>query len=486
MTLSITTIIVVTANFLTAVVAAGLLMLVLWQAPRQRMNQLFAVVMLSLGAYSVSNAFNRFIDDLALDPRTTLYIAVSFFGVFVVAMFYFASEFSQARTLTVRALRAVGVVLVVVSLLATWTDNVRDNIRSLDGGNYTADFTPFGYFVSAMTLLYMLVSATVLYRMPNERGRVLWPAPVLVIANVISATLIWPLVPIPLGAIFLAASALVLGLPVLRFELFNPLAAVRSELEHKHHELQEANRMKSQFLSNMSHELRTPLNSIIGYTQLVINGTYGALNDTQRDRLEKVIRNGHNLLNLINDVIDLSRIETGRFTLNRRPVQTANLLNSVLDTVEPLASQKGLHITRDFANAPPVYADEQRVHQIITNIVANAVKFTQEGGITVRAPADSGMVQFEIADTGIGIAPEQYELVFVEFEQLDNSPTREYEGTGLGMAITKRLVEMHGGRIWLNSTPGQGTTFYVTLPMAAVPPSNAPAVPPELAVAPHV
>jgi signal transduction histidine kinase len=236
----------------------------------------------------------------------------------------------------------------------------------------------------------------------------------------------------------------------------------------------------------MSHELRTPLNSIIGYTQLVINGTYGALNDTQRDRLEKVIRNGHNLLNLINDVIDLSRIETGRFTLNRRPVQTANLLNSVLDTVEPLAAQKGLHITRDFANAPPVYADEQRVYQIITNIVANAVKFTQTGGITVRAPADSGMVQFEIADTGIGIAPEQYELVFVEFEQLDNSPTREYEGTGLGMAITKRLVEMHGGRIWLNSTPGQGTTFYVTLPVAAVPPSSAPAAPPEPAVVQQV
>jgi hypothetical protein len=228
MTLSITTIIVVTANFLTAVVAADLLMLVLWQTPRHRMNQLFAIVMLSLGAYSICNAFNRFIDDLALDPRTTLYAALSWFGVFVVAMFYFASEFSQSRTLTVRALRAVGVVLVGVSLLATWTDNIRYNIRSLDGGNYTADFTPFGYFVSGMTLLYMLVSATVLYRMPNERGRALWPAPVLVIANVISATLIWPLVPIPLGAIFLAASALVLGLPVLRFELFNPLAAVRS------------------------------------------------------------------------------------------------------------------------------------------------------------------------------------------------------------------------------------------------------------------
>ncbi len=119
---------------------------------------------------------------------------------------------------------------------------------------------------------------------------------------------------------------------------------------------------------------------------------------------------------------------------------------------------------------PPIYADEQRTRQIMTNIVANAVKFTHEGGVTVRARAENSMVLFEISDTGIGIAPEQYEMVFVEFEQLDNSPTREYEGTGLGMAITKRLVEKHGGRIWLESTPGRGTTFYVTMPLSTIEP----------------
>jgi signal transduction histidine kinase len=259
---------------------------------------------------------------------------------------------------------------------------------------------------------------------------------------------------------------------VLRFELLNPMADLRAQLEHKHYELQEANRMKSQFLANMSHELRTPLNSIIGYTQLVVNGTYGALNDTQRDRLEKVIRNGHNLLTLINDVIDLNRIETGRFTLERGPVDTYALLTSVADTIAPMAAPKGLRITRDFDEVPPIYADEQRTRQIITNIVANAVKFTHEGGVTVRARAENGMVRFEISDTGIGIAPEQYEMVFVEFEQLDNSPTREYEGSGLGMAITKRLVEKHGGRIWLESAPGQGTTFYVTLPISTVDPQR--------------
>jgi signal transduction histidine kinase len=474
MTLSITTIVVVTANFLTAAIAAALLMLVLWQAPRHRMNQLFAVVMLSLGAYSISNAFGRFIDDLGLDPRATLYVAISCFGIFTGMVFLFASEFSQVHTPTIRAMRVMGVILALVSIPATWTDNVRANVRPLEGGSYTADFTPFGYFMSGMVLVYMIASTIVLYRMKDERGHALWPAPLLVVGNVISATLIWPLTPIPLGAVFLAASALALGLPVLRFELFNPLAILRVELEQKHYELQETNRMKSQFLANMSHELRTPLNSIIGYTQLVINGTYGALNDTQRDRLEKVVRNGHNLLSLINDVIDLNRIETGRFTLERCPIATHALLSNVLDTITPMASQKGLTITRDFDDVPPVYADEQCTRQIMTNIIANAVKFTHEGGVTVRTITENNMVLFEIADTGIGIAPEQYELVFAEFEQLDNSPTREYEGTGLGMAITKRLIEKHGGRIWLESAPGKGTTFYVTLPVSANAPTGAP------------
>jgi signal transduction histidine kinase len=468
MTLSLTTIIVVSANFLTAMITAALLLLVLWQAPGHRMNQLFALVMLSLGAYSVSNAFGRFVDDLGLDPRATLYVAITCFALFVVLTFYFASEFSQAFTPTVHALRIVGLLLIVVTLPAIWTDNVRTNIRPLAGGSYTADFTPFGYFISGMSLLYMIASTVVLYRMEDERGHALWPAPALVIANLISTTLIWPLVPVPLGAIFLTLAALAMGLPVLRFELLNPMAELRAELEQKHYELQEANRMKSQFLANMSHELRTPLNSIIGYTQLVINGTYGALNDTQRDRLEKVIRNGHNLLGLINDVIDLNRIETGRFTLERHPVDTYALLTSVLDTIAPMATLKGLQITRDFDAVPPIFADEQRIRQIITNIVANAVKFTHEGGVTVRARPEDNMVRFEISDTGIGIAPEQYEMVFTEFEQLDNSPTREYEGSGLGMAITKRLVEKHGGRIWLESAPSQGTTFYVTVPVSTV------------------
>jgi signal transduction histidine kinase len=277
---------------------------------------------------------------------------------------------------------------------------------------------------------------------------------------------IWPLVHIPLNAVLLAAAAIALGLPVLRYETFYPEAIVNQELEQNKIELERTSQMKTQFLTNMSVELRTPLNSIIGYTELIVNNTYGPLNDTQRDRLEKVIRNGYNLLSLINDVLDLNRIETGKVVLERRTVPTAYLLDAVLTTIEPMATQKGLTLTRSYRDAPPIYADEVRARQIITNITANAIKFTHEGSIQVRAFRQEGMVQFEIEDTGIGIKPEDHDKVFAEFQQVDNSTTRRYEGTGLGMAITKKLVELHGGQIWLKSEWGKGTTFFVTMPAA--------------------
>jgi signal transduction histidine kinase len=468
MTLSTTTIVVLASNGLMAVVAMALLMLVLWQDARRRMNQYFAAAMLLLAAYGVTNGFGRFIDPLGLNATRATYAAVSLYGIFIVLVFFFASEFALSHLLAVRVMRILGLALVITSNVALWNRSLMTNIRPTGAGDgsYQGDWTALGRVTMLAALLYLIVSAVVLYRMPDERGRSMWKAPVLMIAAAISATFIWPAAHIPLQAIFLATTALVLGIPVLRYELFNPLAELNAELARKNIELHESNRMKSQFLANISHELRTPLNSIIGYTELICNGTYGALNDTQRDRLQKVIRNGYNLLALVNDVLDLNRIETGRATLERRTITTGPLLDSVLDTIAPLATRKGLIITRDFSDAPPVFADETRLRQIVTNIVSNAVKFTQQGGVTVRAFGANDMVRFEFADTGVGIAPDQYDKVFEEFQQLENTVTREYEGTGLGMAITKKLVELHGGRIWLESMPGRGTTFFVTLPVA--------------------
>jgi signal transduction histidine kinase len=432
--------------------------------------------MLLLAIYCTANVLGRFIDDFQLDPVDTTYVAIWIFGMFVIAIFFFGAEFAQSRTSTTRRMQQIGIVIGLVNSVALWSGRLFVDIRptSANDGSYQGHWTTLGLIVALTLLAYMIATAIALYRMEDERGRSLWAAPVLVIAGIVSSTIIWPVIHIPLQAFFLALAALALGVPVLRYELFNPLAALNAELAQKNIELRKASRMKSQFLANMSHELRTPLNSIIGYAQLVMGGLYGALNDTQLDRLEKVIRNGQTLLKLINDVIDLNRIETGEVRLERRQVTTAEVLHGVLDTIEPLALHKGLFLKREFDGVPSVYADDTRLRQIVTNIAANAVKFTRRGGITVRAQLIDSLVQIEIEDTGIGIPADQFAAIFEEFQQVDASPTREYEGSGLGLTITRRLIEMHGGRIWLESAVGQGTTFYVTLPTQ---PPEEPAVP---------
>jgi CheY-like chemotaxis protein/two-component sensor histidine kinase len=262
----------------------------------------------------------------------------------------------------------------------------------------------------------------------------------------------------------------VFGWAMLSENLFNPLADIREELQEKNTQLLEADQIKNQFLAKMSHELRTPLNSIIGYTDLILDGIYGGLTPQQTDRLEKVIRNGRNLLNLINDILDLSNIEIGQLTLEPTVISTADVLESAIDVVAPQYEAKQLEIIREFDDVPAIFADEQRVRQILYNILSNAVKFTHQGHIRVHTQVINGMVEFAIEDTGIGIPSDKHQFVFEEFRQIDNTATREYGGTGLGMSITKRLVEMSGGRIWLESAPGVGTTFYFTLPRAGTTP----------------
>lgn len=191
-------------------------------------------------------------------------------------------------------------------------------------------------------------------------------------------------------------------------------------------------------------------------------------NQHQQDRLQRVIHNARHLLGLINDILDLSKIEAGRLTLEVAALDTKALLESVLATVEPQASEKGLRIHRRFQDAPPIQGDETRVRQIFLNLLSNAVKFTPAGSITVRAepvPTD-GLAHFQISDTGIGIPADKLDLIFEEFRQLDESSTREFPGSGLGLTITRHLVELHGGRIWAESQVGVGTTFHLLLPTA--------------------
>jgi CheY-like chemotaxis protein len=224
----------------------------------------------------------------------------------------------------------------------------------------------------------------------------------------------------------------------------------------------------------MSHELRTPLNSIIGYTELVLEGVYGELSALQTDRLEKVVRNGRNLLSLINDILDLSKIEAGRLELASSPLALGEVIDIVLAEVELAASEKQVALVRDYGGLLPVMADPVRARQILVNLISNAVKFTPAGSITVRGRTDraNGVVRIAVTDTGIGIAEGDIAYIFDEFRQVDGGTTRKYEGTGLGLAITRRLIEMHGGTISVESTVGHGSTFTFTLPIAPRPPES--------------
>ena len=242
-------------------------------------------------------------------------------------------------------------------------------------------------------------------------------------------------------------------------------------LEQLNTDLDAAMKTKDQFLSNISHELRTPLNSIIGFTDLLLTETMGpALSDQQRDFLETVARNGRQLLELINELLDLQRIAAGRMELKPETVELAPLLSEAASTVHAQV-QKHRHAL--VVTPPPenlrVHADRGRVRQVLLNLLSNAIKFTPDGGrITlVAAPANGGAeARIAVSDTGIGIAAEDQPKLFQEFSQLDASDSRKYEGTGLGLALSRRLVELQGGVIGVESEMGKGSTFWFTLPQA--------------------
>ena len=257
------------------------------------------------------------------------------------------------------------------------------------------------------------------------------------------------------------------------------LTTLNAKLEEQHREvsrlnveLDQAGKLKDQFLANVSHELRTPLNSVIGFSELLLTGQVegAALSDTQRDYLETISRNGRHLLQLINELLDLSKIAAGRMDLRLEPVPLDALLREAVDSVRAQLEARRHRLALEPAPEPvSVRADRGRVLQILLNLLSNAIKFTPDGGhvmLTARVEDGGRHVRVAVRDTGIGIAPEDRAKLFQEFVQLDAAPSRRYEGTGLGLALSKRLVELHGGTIGVESELGKGSTFWFTLPRA--------------------
>ncbi len=238
------------------------------------------------------------------------------------------------------------------------------------------------------------------------------------------------------------------------------------EIQDKSLQLEVASQHKSQFLANMSHELRTPLNAILGYTELMADGIYGQLPEKTMGVLKRLESNGRHLLGLINDVLDLSKIEAGQLTLDLSDYSLEDIAQTVRSTLEPLAADKKLVFKVEVASKmPPGYGDGRRLTQVLINLVGNAIKFTDTGEVVITARATDGSFHLSVRDTGPGISVADQAKLFQEFQQADNAITREKGGTGLGLAISKRIVEMHGGKIWVESEAGQGSTFSFTVPL---------------------
>jgi signal transduction histidine kinase len=238
------------------------------------------------------------------------------------------------------------------------------------------------------------------------------------------------------------------------------------ELEEKSRQLEAASRHKSQFLANMSHELRTPLNAVLGYTELILDKIFGEVPEPIRDSLERARSSGQHLLGLINDVLDLSKIEAGQLTLSLSDYAMEEVVHAAVTAVESLATEKKLALSATVpAGLPTGKGDSRRLTQVLLNLLGNAIKFTEVGGIRVEVAAADGAFRVSVSDTGPGISEADQQRIFEEFRQADSSTTRKKGGTGLGLTIAKRIIELHGGRIWVESSPGTGSTFRLTLPV---------------------
>jgi signal transduction histidine kinase len=256
-----------------------------------------------------------------------------------------------------------------------------------------------------------------------------------------------------------------------RDELEERVRERTAELVQANQRLEELDRLKSQFLATMSHELRTPLNSIIGFTGILQQGFAGPVNDEQKKQLGLVFGSARHLLSLINDLLDLSRIEAGKVDIEREPFNFVEVIDEVIQNLTPMAGQKNIRLATDLPGQPmPMVGDRKRCFQVLLNLANNAVKFTDRGEVKITARTEGGQLRVVVADTGIGIKPEQIGMLFEAFRQLDGTAKRIYEGTGLGLHLCRRLLELMHGSIVAESEFGKGSRFTFSLPLQGAEP----------------
>lgn len=486
-------------NLLALLTVFGLIFALIIQPNRDMVNYPLAGVCAAFGLWATT-ALLRIIATQTLDLDIILLARLQITATIVTAAIYFTFVlmFLEPEGRLVRIYAFTLAAVVVGSLVLTWlTDVVRIN------NTQRISLELIGFVPIILSLVYVGIAFWIVLSSTGHKSRVMLVPAILMIVGYLGQSLATT---VALDALFITLALVLMSRAVLRLQVFTPINDLNSELRVVSRDLQQvvsdlasekrtvdslkgdlsaANQYKSEFVANMSHELRTPLNSIIGYSELLRSGIYGGLNEKQGDRLEKIQRNGAHLLDLITDILDLNKIEAGKFKLDIVAFELQPILDELKDTYAPRCEEKGLAFLNEFDdNLPYLFGDGSRIQQVIKNLMDNAVKFTRQGhvklsalGIVVKngkSPRfslpmlgwlrDGDWVVISVEDTGIGIAPEEQARIFDEFSQVDGSHTREFGGTGLGLSISKRLVEMHGGVIWVKSALDQGSTFFVALP----------------------
>ncbi|MDY7040107.1 MAG: HAMP domain-containing sensor histidine kinase [Chloroflexota bacterium] len=482
----------------------GLAFVVLLQG-RGRLNVLFSLTMLAVSLWN-GGTFMLYTIALTGLPGSGLWLTMGLLGLLSLPLaFYLLALELSGLTSPIFTRVSVGVGL--VSLAVIWamilTVGLGIQITTHTHGAPSYTLSPF-YPPLALTLAYavgycVLAEGVFLWPIYTARRReeatresrwllALGGALVLV-ASLLE---VFPAIgQYPLDSVLMIAAAMLFAYLILKEQLFVPMTELNAQMEDANRRLQEANtalqasyikvkeadRLKSEFVANISHELRTPLNAIIGFTKVILNEIDGPLTDTQREDLTAIYSSAQHLLHLVNDILDLSKIGADKMELHQEWVDIKELVYGVMATTITLLGDKDIKLVEKVADdLPPVYVDRTRIRQVILNLLSNAAKFTERGTITlmvdrlvetVQSPDGSYpelFLLFTVADTGIGIAPEDIPAALEEFRQVDSGLARQAEGTGLGLPISKRLVEMHGGRLWVESQVDIGSRFCFTLP----------------------
>ncbi len=461
------------ADVTLAIFAAALIFLALWRNVRRRSSQFFALSMALWGLYGLLNVPLHLAEPLMLNYRAFFAASAVVYSLALIATANFLLSFAGAPYMHWWGVRLFGVVFAAWFVFLVLRDAVFLKITPLENGDYYYTISPIGVVAMALGVLYLASVAVVLRRTPIPRARESVLPVFVMLLGLASLTVAarLNLHRYSPNVLALTVAVIMLGHVVTKYQVFRPLEQLNAELQHKNAELAEAARAKAQFLANMSHDLRTPLNSILGYTRVFLAGAYGEPTEEQAERLQRILRNGQHLLEMINDVLDFSRIDAQQLELYRRRVETAALLDALADEFEPQARAKGIVLVRGYGALPAIYADEDRVHQVLRNLLSNALRHTTSGAMIIRGHYDmlQERVVLSVTDTGQGISAETQKRLFEPLVPILAQPIERSEGIGLGLFITKKLVEMHGGRIWYESTVGEGSTFYVALPAHEIP-----------------